>query len=157
MCNILFVDELTKQAPSLIVKIVYSTILQSKKVMSLHSKEQNKSVPPLEENLKKATTELLILHLLEQREYYIGELSAALHEKSDGALTVVFPYAAIYRLQDAEYISEVPRRIAPDGRRRQYFKITAKGIAYLNQLREVYAAFTRGVARIFDEGNDSNE
>ena len=123
----------------------------------MHSKEQNSTMPPLEENLKKATTELLILHLLSQREYFIGELSATIHEKSGGSLTIVFPYAAIYRLQNAAYITEVPRRIAPDGRRRQYFKITPKGTAYLNQMREIYDTFTSGVAHIFNEGNDSNE
>lgn len=121
-------------------------------------KEHGRQTPiSLEDNLKKALTELLILHLLSQREHYIGELTAALHEKSSGALTIVFPYAAIYRMQEAEYITEVPRRIAPDGRRRQYFKITPEGIAYLNQLRQIYAAFTKGVAQVLEERIDSNE
>ena len=126
--------------------------------MSLHSKDQGKQAPSLlEENLKKATTELLILHLLSQREYFIGELSSALHKKSGGALTIVFPYAAIYRLQESGYIAELPRRIAPDGRRRQYFTITPEGVAYLAQLRDIYAAFSKGVAHILDERYESNE
>lgn len=33
------------------------------------------SAVSLEENLKKAITELLILQLLSQREYYIGEIT----------------------------------------------------------------------------------
>ena len=111
----------------------------------------------LDENLKKATAELLILQLLSKREYYIVELSAVLHEKSEGTLSIVFPYAAIYRMQEAGYIEELPRRIAPDGRRRQYFTITEDGIAYLKQLREIYAVFTGGVAKILEEGNESNE
>ena len=52
----------------------------------------------LEENLKKALTELLILFLFHEKEHYIGELSPLLEERSKGALSIVFPYAAIYRL-----------------------------------------------------------
>lgn len=106
----------------------------------------------LEENLKKATTELMILRLFSEREHYIGELSAAICEKSGGVLSVVFPYAAIYRLQEGGYIRELPRRIAPDGRRRQYFAITEKGLSYFEQLCGIYRDFTEGVARILEEG-----
>ena len=120
-------------------------------------KHKRQSPMSLDENLKKATAELLILQLLSKREYYIVELSAVLHEKSEGTLSIVFPYAAIYRMQEAGYIEELPRRIAPDGRRRQYFTITEDGIAYLKQLREIYAVFTGGVAKILEEGNESNE
>lgn len=111
----------------------------------------------LEENLKKAVTELLILHLLSQKPCYIGEISAALHEKSGGVLTVVFPYAAIYRMQDAGYITELPRRIAPDGRRRQYFTVTEEGTAYLRQMRQIYTAVIGGVDKILSEGDASHE
>lgn len=112
--------------------------------------------PILEENLKKALTELLMLSLLSQREYYIGELSATLHEKSGGALTIVFPYSAIYRLLESDYITECKKRNAPDGRRRQYFGITEKGRAYLQQLLEIYERFSGGVAAVLERGEDSN-
>lgn len=115
------------------------------------------SAVSLEENLKKAITELLILQLLSQREYYIGEITQAIGDKSGGALNVVFPYAAIYRMEEAGYIMELPRRIAPDGRRRQYFSITPEGLAYLEQLRNVYATVTGGVTRILTEGTVTDE
>ena len=111
----------------------------------------------LEENLKKAVTELLILQLLSQREYYIGEIAQAIGEQSDGALTVVFPYAAIYRMEEAGHIAELPRRIAPDGRRRQYFSITPEGLAYLSHLKTVYTAVTGGIAKILAERTVPNE
>ena len=38
----------------------------------------------LEENLKKALTELLILFLFHEKEHYIGELSPLLEERSKG-------------------------------------------------------------------------
>lgn len=121
-------------------------------------KEHSRQTPvSLEENLKKATTELLILQLLSKRDYYIGEISAALHTQSGGMLTVAFPYAAIYRMQEAGYIMELPRRIAPDGRRRQYFAITKSGVAYLQQLKEIYASFTKGVAQILEKEVTTDE
>lgn len=111
----------------------------------------------LEENLKKALTEILLLHLLSKKDSYIGELAAAIQEKSHGALTIVFPYSAIYRLEQSGYLSESEKRTAPDGRRRQYYRITDKGRAYLKQLKETYARFSKGVAEILAEGVDSHE
>lgn len=110
----------------------------------------------LEENLKKALTELLILQLLCEREYYIGELTQTLHERSAGTLTIVFPYSAIYRLLQAEYIVECKKRTAPDGRRRQYYAITKSGQIYLTQLLKIYSDFTQGVASVLKKGEDSN-
>lgn len=104
-----------------------------------------------EENLKKALSGMLILHLLSQREYYIVELPDAIRDKSSGALNIVFPYAAIYRLLDDDYITEVKKRGTADTRRRQYYQITDAGRAYLVQLKESYANFFKGVNAILDE------
>lgn len=107
----------------------------------------------LEENLKKALTELLILRLLSDRDYYIGELTATLKERSGGALTIVFPYGAIYRLQQSGHIREKEKRNAPDGRRRQYYQITETGRAYLSQLINIYTAFSKGVDAVLTKGD----
>ena len=50
---------------------------------------------------------MLVLYLLSEREYYIGELTAVMREKSHRILNIVFPYAAIYRLLDEGFIQEV--------------------------------------------------
>lgn len=105
----------------------------------------------LEENLKKALTELTVLYLLSEKERYIGELTAAIKERSHGALAIVFPYGAIYRLQDAEYILEYTKRNAPDGRRRQYFRITDAGRKRLVVLLDTYRRFTKGMADLLGE------
>lgn len=123
----------------------------------MNQEESAKRTSQLEENLKKALTELLVLSLLSQKEYYIGELTATLNEKSRGALTIVFPYAAIYRLQQSEYITESKKRNAPDGRRRQYYTITQKGSTYLQQLLETYQKFSKGVGAVIERGEDSDE
>lgn len=114
----------------------------------------NKSPVSLEDNLKKALTELLVLHLLSQRDYYIGELTSTLKHRSHDALNIVFPYGAIYRLQLSEYIAESQKRIAPDGRRRQYYCITPKGSRYLDQLRSLYTRFIRGVDEVLSSNDD---
>ena len=106
---------------------------------------------PLEENLKKALTELLILRLLSDRDYYIGELTEMLKAKSNGVLNIVFPYGAIYRLQQDGHICEKEKRNAPDGRRRQYYQITEPGKIYLDQLIDIYTAFSCGVNTILAE------
>lgn len=116
--------------------------------------ENERSPASLEENLKKALTELLVLFLLSQREYYIGELTEAIREKSGGTLNIVFPYAAIYRMSRGAYITESKKRTAPDGRFRQYYKITEQGRVYLSGLLDVYRRFSKGVADILSAGGD---
>lgn len=123
----------------------------------VHDAPQRKSAASLEENLKKALTELLVLTLLSQREYYIGELTATLYEKSDGALNIVFPYSAVYRLQQSAYISESQKRNAPDGRRRQYLQITEDGRAYLKELLKIYKNFSAGVDAVLIGGEKQHE
>ena len=116
----------------------------------MNSPQSNKNTISLEDNLKKALTELLVLHLLSERDYYIGELTATLQQRSHGALNIVFPYGAIYRLQQSQYIAESEKRTAPDGRRRQFFSITEAGSLYLNQLRSLYGSFIQGVDAVLN-------
>lgn len=105
----------------------------------------------LEENLKKALTEMLVLSLLHRREYYIGELTADLEALSGGTLNIVFPYGVIYRMTRSEYIVESKKRTAPDGRLRQYYRITSAGEEYLIHLLAAYRRFTSGVSDVLKE------
>lgn len=117
--------------------------------------EYIRTAASLEENLKKALTELLVLFLLRQREYYIAELTTEIEQKSD-ALSIVFPYGVIYRMSRAGYITESKKRIAPDGRLRQFYRITESGTVYLEQLLATYQRFTAGVANILNSGGNSH-
>ena len=119
----------------------------------MRQEQSSSSSVPLEENLKKALTELLILRLLMDRDYYIGELTEMLKSKSNGALNIVFPYGAIYRLQQAGHIREKEKRNAPDGRRRQYYQITESGRVYLSQLITIYTTFSKGVDAVLAKGD----
>lgn len=102
----------------------------------------------MEENLKKALSEMLVLALLHERDYYALELAPTIMERSKGAIVIAFPYAILYRMIEQQYIQELPKRIAPDGRRRQYFGITEMGRDYFRQIWTVYKAFTSGVDQL---------
>ena len=110
----------------------------------------------LEENLKKALTEMLVLRLLSEREYYIGELGETLKQRSGGALCIVFPYAAIYRMEEYGFLYECGKRIGPDGRRRQYLAITDEGRVYVDRLIKAYAVISKGVQQVLEKGGLEN-
>ena len=110
----------------------------------------------MEENLKKALSELLVLALLHERDHHVQEMTAAILERSGGAISLTFPYAILYRMIEQGNIQELPKRIAPDGRRRQYFGITEVGRSYFREILSVYRTFTAGVDRLLD-GIFSNE
>lgn len=114
--------------------------------------ERSYSMLPLEEHLNRALTELLMLHLLDQREQFVGELHEALVARGRSEAVSQFPYSVFYRLLQAEYILESRKRIAPDGRRRQYYTITDAGRAYLAELLAAYHRFAANVTAILGEG-----
>lgn len=105
---------------------------------------------PMEENLKKALSELLVLALLHERDHHAPELAAVILERSGGAISLTFPYAILYRMIEQGNIQELPKRVAPDGRRRQYFGITEAGRAYFREILKVYRTFTAGVDYLLD-------
>lgn len=102
------------------------------------------------DKLKKATTELIILSLLEKENLHIGALTEKIEEYSEGEFKIVFPYAAIYRLINAGYIYECGKKIE-DGRRRQFLSITDKGVQYLRRIRKQYDSYIKGVDCIFEK------
>lgn len=106
----------------------------------------------MEENLKKAVTEMLVLTLLSREDMHAPQITQALEAGSGGALSIVFPYSVLYRLQDNGHIEEAYKKIAPDGRRRQYFRITQAGRDYQAQLVELYRRFSAGVTLLLDKG-----
>lgn len=94
--------------------------------------------------MKKATTEMLILFLLRQKEMYVYEMIQEMARLTGGVLTFNTLYLAIYRLQEREQIRESERRIV-DGRARAYFAITTKGQEYLQSLMEEYRIMTGAI------------
>ena len=60
----------------------------------------------IKSNFRRGSVELLILHLLDQQDYYGYELSLLIKKKSDGYLDIPVGslYPALYKLIDLGYI-----------------------------------------------------
>lgn len=105
---------------------------------------------PMEENLRKAVSEMLFLFLLSKEDSYINDIMNKVAKLSSATCNVAYPYAMIYRLETYGYIVELGKKIAEDGRRRQFYRITDSGREYLSRLLEVYYSFRDGVENILE-------
>jgi PadR family transcriptional regulator PadR len=105
-----------------------------------------------ERELKKGSTELLILSLVEQRPRHGYEISKLIEQRSEGLLkfNVASFYPLLYRLEKRGFIKG--RWVEKDGqRRRRYYRLTAEGKKVLNDQRNCWAEFVLAIARITGE------
>lgn len=105
----------------------------------------------IRESLKKATTEMLVLFVLQDRPMYTYEMMHAIEDMSHGKIMFNTLYQAIYRLQDFKYIQEHEKVLSDDNRIRIYFAITDTGREYLEQLIVEYHNFTGAVDQIIKD------
>ena len=112
------------------------------------------SAQGLEENLKKAVAEMLVLSLLSREDMHAPQIIRSLEEEAGRALTMTSPYMLLYRMIEKEYILEAYKKIAPDGRRRQYYQITEEGRGYLEALKAVYRRVSAGVEQLLERGTE---
>ncbi len=99
--------------------------------------------------LKRGSTELLILALLEERPRHGYEIARLIDERSDGAITfhVASLYPTLYRLEDRGLIDG--RWVERAGqRRRRYYRITAAGRTVLASQRSVWEEFFLALNRV---------
>jgi transcriptional regulator len=99
--------------------------------------------------LKKGSTDLLILSLLEARARHGYELSKIIEQRSDGALSfnVASLYPLLYRLEKRGWISG--RWVEKAGqRRRRYYQLTAEGKKVLKSHRSTWLEFVAAINRI---------
>ncbi len=121
------------------------------------SETKSGSIQGMEDNLKKAVTEMLVLTLLQSEDMYAGQILEEMEKRSGGALSIVFPYAVLYRLIGNGYIMEAYKKIAPDGRRRQYYQITEDGRRHVLELTDLYRRFIGGVEILLEGGKTCGE
>lgn len=100
--------------------------------------------------LKKATTEMIVLHLLRGKPMYTYEMMAAISERSGGDITFNTLYLSIYRLEENGYIREHEKVMSEDNRTRIYFAITDAGTDYLDALIQEYKRYTAALARVLE-------
>ena len=99
--------------------------------------------------LKKGSTDLLILSLLEVRPRHGYEISKLIQDRSDGALTlhVASLYPLLYRLEKRGWIAG--RWVEKSGqRRRRYYRLTPEGNKVLKSRRTTWLQFVAAINRI---------
>lgn len=104
----------------------------------------------MRDNFKKATVEMLILHLLSSKPMYVYEMIQAFESRSSGLYRVTTLYPAIYRLLKFGYIREHGKKVSEDNRLRRFYAITEQGKMYLESLRADFYSLSEGVRLILE-------
>ncbi len=103
----------------------------------------------LARELKRGSTELLILALLEERDRHGYDLARLIEQRSGGAISfnVASLYPTLYRMEDKDLIEG--RWIEKAGqRRRRYYRLTAAGKKTLASQRNVWDTFFHALNRV---------
>ena len=103
----------------------------------------------LERELKRGSTEVLILALLDERPRHGYDIGRLIDERSGGAITfhTASLYPTLYRLEDKGLIEG--RWVERAGqRRRRYYRVTAAGRKALAQQRSVWDTFFGALDRV---------
>jgi transcriptional regulator len=103
----------------------------------------------LERELKRGSTEVLILALLEEQDRHGYDIGRLIDERSDGTITfhIASLYPTLYRLEgkgliDGRWIEK------PGHRRRRYYRLTAAGRKVLATQRSVWKNFVSALDRV---------
>jgi PadR family transcriptional regulator len=103
----------------------------------------------LERELKRGSTEVLILALLEDRQRHGYEIGRLIDERSEGTISfhVASLYPTLYRLEDKGLIDG--RWVEKAGqRRRRYYRLTLAGRKMLASQRTTWQTFFLALDRV---------
>ena len=103
----------------------------------------------LERELKRGSTELLILALLEEDARHGYDLARLIDERSRGAISfhAASLYPTLYRMEEKELIEG--RWVEKAGqRRRRYYKLTKAGTRMLASHRNIWETFFDALNRV---------
>ena len=104
---------------------------------------------PLERELKRGSTEVLMLSLIEHRQRHGYEIGQLIEERSRGAISfhIASLYPTLYRLESKGFIEG--RWVEKAGqRRRRYYRLTADGRKLLASQRNTWRAFLAALNRV---------
>ena len=103
----------------------------------------------LADELKKGTTPMLILSLLEAEQRHGYELSKLLEQRTQGVVRVhaASLYPLLYRLErqkliDGRWVEK------PGERRRRFYRLTAEGKRQLEAQRSTWLEFARAIGHV---------
>ena len=106
-------------------------------------------IDALARELKRGSTELLILALLEERDRHGYELASLIADRSRGTISfhAASLYPTLYRMEDKDLIEG--RWVEKAGqRRRRYYKLTSAGKKTLASQRSVWDTFFDALNRV---------
>jgi PadR family transcriptional regulator, regulatory protein PadR len=107
------------------------------------------TMPMLNREVKRGSTEMLILALVEDRPRHGYEIAKLIEQRSDGVLQfhVASLYPLLYRLERRGLIHG--RWVEKAGeRRRRFYKLTAAGQRVLNEQRRTWKDFLAALDRV---------
>jgi|SRR5215211_2861960 len=103
----------------------------------------------LERELKRGSTEVLILSLIEHRQRHGYEIGQLIEDRSGGTISfhIASLYPTLYRLEARGFIEG--RWVEKAGqRRRRYYRLTADGRKLLASQRNTWRAFLAALNRV---------
>jgi transcriptional regulator len=106
-------------------------------------------IDPLARELKRGSTELLILALLEERPRHGYDLARLIAQRSRGAISfhAASLYPSLYRMEERDLIEG--RWVEKAGqRRRRYYSLTKAGRKALASQRSVWDGFFEALNRV---------
>lgn len=103
----------------------------------------------LDNELKRGSTEMLILALVEDRPRHGYEIAKLIEQRSDGVLQfhVASLYPLLYRLEKRGHIKGTWVE-KPGERRRRFYKLTAAGKKVLDEQRQTWKDFFAALDRV---------
>ncbi len=103
----------------------------------------------INQELKKGSTELLILALIEDRPRHGYEIAKLIGERSEGVLQfhVASLYPLLYRMEERGWIKGQWVEKAGQ-RRRRHYKLTAEGRRVLSTQRDTWSEFFSALNRV---------
>jgi DNA-binding PadR family transcriptional regulator len=103
----------------------------------------------LERELKRGSTEVLILALLEERDRHGYDIGRLIDDRSSGTISfhIASLYPTLYRMERLGLV--LGRWVERAGqRRRRYYKLTPAGRKALAKQRRVWRTFVRALDRV---------
>ena len=122
-----------------------------------HSESSTRdNIHNFEAQFKKSTTQLLVLSLLSRREMYAYDIIRETLSLSNNVYRMPLIYNLLDKLEADTYITQSRREISDNNRVRIYYKITEKGVQYLNELTDSYVRLSDSVNKILI-GKEENQ
>lgn len=103
---------------------------------------------PTRDQIRKGSTEILLLSLLARQPMYGYEISQQLAQKSGGYFEMKegLLYPALHRMQQDGWLASEWREV--DGRRRKYYRLTASGRKVLGEQSAEWKTFLEALQNL---------